>query len=283
MAGPDQERTVMQSSSPLPWTLQDIDFSRLDPDKARADDDLICLICASSFIESGSDLYTRNLIEHYRGDEAVQAWLGAQWEQEELQHGRALATYVRHAWPGFDWDRAFADFFAEYRTVCTTDALEPRRGLEMAARCVVETGTASLYRAIHTLTEEPVLKQLTEHIKSDEVRHYSHFYKYFREYEAREHNGRWRVLGALVRRLREIRNEDGDIALRHVFAHRHPQRNQDPQAFREASSRIYTLIKRNLPAEMTVKMLLKPLNLPPRLNAGLQKPLTSLTNRLILH
>ncbi len=273
----------MDQATPLPWKLEDIDFSRLDAERARADDDLVCLICASSFIESGSDLYTRNLVEHYRGDAEVQEWLGSQWEQEELQHGRALATYVRHAWPDFDWDQAFADFFAEYRTVCTTEELEPRRGLEMAARCVVETGTASLYRAIHTLTEEPVLKQLTEHIKSDEVRHYSHFYKYFKLYESREHNGRWRVLGALIRRLREIHNEDGDIALRHVFGHRHPERNADPRTFREASARIYALIKRNLPADMTIKMLLKPLDLPPRLNAGLQGPLTRLTQRLVLH
>jgi hypothetical protein len=273
----------MQQATPLHWKLEDIDFSRLDADKASADEDLLCLICASSFIESGSDLYTRNLVEHYRGDDALQAWLGEEWEKEELQHGRALATYIRHAWPGFDWDSAFDDFFAEYRTVCTTEELEPRRGLEMAARCVVETGTASLYRAIHTLTEEPVLKELTEHIKSDEVRHYSHFYKYFLDYEAREHNGRWRVLGALIRRIREIHDEDGDIALRHVFAWRHPEYNDDPQAFRQASERIYTLIKRNLPAEMSVKMLLKPLKLPPGVSNRLQRPLTRLAQRMVLH
>lgn len=273
----------MHRANPLPWKLEDIDFSRFDTALAHADDDLICLICASSFIESGSDLYTRNLVEHYAGDEAVQDWLGKQWEQEELQHGRALATYVRHAWPDFDWDAAFADFFAEYRRVCTCENLEPRRGLELAARCVVETGTASLYRAIHTQTREPVLKQLTAHIKSDEVRHFSHFYRYFRAYEAREHNGRWRILAALYRRLMEIRNEDGDIALRHVFAYRHPERNADQTAFAAASTRIYGLIRRHLPAEMTVKMLLKPLDLPPRINAGLQYPLTRLTRHFVLH
>jgi hypothetical protein len=273
----------MSQDHALPWTLESIDFSLFDAERARADEDLLCLICGSSFIESGSDLYTKNLVEHFTGNDDVQAWLSHHWEQEELQHGRALATYIRHAWPDFDWDRAFADFFAEYRTVCTTEALESRRGLEMAARCVVETGTASLYRAIHNLTTEPVLKQLTEHIKSDEVRHYSHFYKYFRQYEAGERNGRWRVLGALYRRLKEIRNEDGDIALRHVFAYRHPELNDDPQAFKQASSRVYGLIRKNLPAEMTVKMLLKPLNLPPRINAGLQTPLIRLAERFVLH
>ncbi len=264
------------------WQLENIDFSRFDADKARADEDLLCLICASSFIESGSDLYTRNLVTHYQGDEEVQSWLREHWEPEELQHGRALATYMCHAWPGFDWDRAFADFMDEYRTVCTTEQLESRRGLEMAARCVVETGTASLYRAIHELTQEPVLKELTGNIKRDEVGHYSHFYRYFLTYEDREHNGRWRVLGALLRRLREIRNEDGDIALRHVFAWRHPEYNADPQTFRQACERIYALVRRNLPAEMAVKMLLKPLRLPPRLHHGLQTPLTRLSERLAL-
>lgn len=271
------------SNTALPWTLENIDFASINLERARADDNLICLICASSFIESGSDLYTHNLVEHYAGDDVVQAWLNDHWEQEELQHGRALATYVRHAWPDFDWDAAFRDFIAEYGAVCTSENLEPRRGLELAARCVVETGTASVYRAIHGLTDEPVLKQLTHHIRNDEVRHYKHFYQYFREYESRERNGRRRVLGALWRRLMEIRNEDGDIALRHVFAHRHPEYNRSKASFQEAARHVNDIVRLNLPTEMTVKMLLRPLNLPPRLNDTLHRPLTRLTERFVLH
>lgn len=272
----------MTEPAVLPWKLESIDFARLDPELARRNDELICLICASSFIESGSDLYTRNLVAHFDGDAQVQGWLRDHWEQEELQHGRALATYVRHAWPDFDWDAAFRDFFDEYAAVCTAENLEQRRGLELAARCVVETGTASLYRAIHTQADEPVLRELTGHIKNDEVRHYKHFYRYFRTYEARERNGRHRVLGALWRRLREMSGEDGDIALRHVFRHRHPQYTTSRKAFREATSRVHGLVRRHLPAEMTVKMLLRPLDLPPRLNDGLQRPLTRLTERFVL-
>nr|WP_206064371.1 ferritin-like domain-containing protein [Oleiagrimonas sp. C23AA] len=266
----------------MPWTLESIDFASIDPELARANDDLVCLICASSFIESGSDLYAANLVAHYEGDEDVQGWLRDQWEHEELQHGRALATYVRHAWPDFDWDAAFKDFFAEYGAVCTAENLEDRRGLELAARCVVETGTASLYRAIHGLTTEPVLKQLTAHIKNDEVRHYKYFYKYFREYEAREKNGRRRVFGALWRRLMEIRDEDGDIAIKHVFAYRHPEYNQSKASFRQAANRVNDIVRRNLPTEMTVKMLLKPLDLSPRVNNFIQKPLTRITERFVL-
>jgi hypothetical protein len=270
-------------ASALPWMLESIDFGRFDAARARADEDLLCLICASALIESGSDLYTRNLLDHFDGDERVQDWLRDHWEREELQHGRALACYIRHAWPDFDWDAAFGDFIAEYGALCTSEALEPQRALEMAARCVVETGTASLYRAIHDLTGEPLLRELSGHIKADEVRHYKHFYHYFLDYESREHNGRRRVLGALWRRLLEIHNEDGAVALRHVFAHRHPEWLRSRARFREASGRIQRMVRQHLPAQMTVKMLLRPLQLPPRLSRGIEAPLTAITQRLVLH
>lgn len=275
----------MAPTPELPWSLDSIDFDRIDVERMRANDDLMCLLCASAFIESGSDLYTRNLVHHYDGDKEVQAWLANHWEHEELQHGRALATYVRHVWPDFDWDAAFASFFAEYSSVCTSEELEPSRCLEMAARCVVEMGTATLYRAIHENTDEPVLKDLTRRIKSDEVRHYSYFYRYFRKYQADpgERQGRLRVLRALVRRLREIGNEDGDIALRHVFKFRHPEYLVDKATFRRANDRIYAFVRRNLSAQMAVKMLIKPLDLPPRLNAGVQPPLTWAVTRFTLH
>ena len=156
----------------LPWTLESLDFNRIDIPRVRQNEDLFFLLCSSSFVESGSDLYTHNLVEHFAGDEALQTWLSQHWEHEELQHGRALAAYVKAVWPEFDWDKGFAAFWAEYGAVCTSEQLETSRGLELAARCVVETGTASLYRALNDITDEPVLKQLTGHIKSDEqLRH----------------------------------------------------------------------------------------------------------------
>lgn len=273
----------MDYATSMPWTLDSIDFSRIEMDRIRANDDLMCLLCASAFIESGSDLYTHNLVEHYEGDAEVQAWLRDHWEHEELQHGRALATYVTHVWPDFDWDAAFKSFFGEYSTVCTAEELESSRCLEMAARCVVETGTATLYRAIHESTDEPVLKDLTRRIKSDEVRHYSHFYHYFQKYQAEQRHGRMQVLRTLWKRLREIGNEDGDIALRHVFKFRHPEYLVDKATFRQASERIYGFVRHNLSAQMAIKMMLKPLDLPPRIHAGVQPPLTWAVTRFALH
>ena len=44
-----------------------------------------------------------------------------------------------------------------------------------------------------------------------------------------------------------------------------------------------TELRRNLPADMTVRMLLKPLDLPPRALRALEAPLTRLTEKLFLH
>jgi hypothetical protein len=267
----------------LPWTLESIDLGRIDVARVRQNEDLFLLLCSSSFVESGSDLYTHNLVDHFAGDDELQAWLRDHWEHEEMQHGRALAAYVRHVWPEFDWETGFRNFFAAYGAVCTSDELEESRGLELAARCVVETGTASLYRALNDFTDEPVLRQLTNYIKSDEVRHYKNFYQHFRIYREREKLSRYRVFRALLKRVREIKNEDSDIALRHVFNVRYPDNAHDDAEFRRITSRAEGLLKRHLPAEMTVKMLLKPLDLPPRVSTMIEWPLTRITEKLFLH
>ena len=272
----------MSYSTVLPWTLESLDFARIDVARVRHNEDLFFLLCSSSFVESGSDLYTHNLIDHFAGDQELQTWLSQHWEHEELQHGRALAAYVQHVWPEFDWDTGFQSFWKEYGAVCTAEQLEASRGLELAARCVVETGTASLYRALNDITDEPVLKQLTNHIKSDEVRHYKHFYQHYRLYREREGFGRYKVFRAILRRVNEIKSEDSDIALRHVFNQCYPQHKGNEAEFKRISGRAQGLLRRHIPAEMTVKMLLKPLDLPARLQNSLEKPLARITERLFL-
>ncbi len=264
----------------MPWRIEDIDLSRVDREKAAANEDLLLLLCAASFIESGSDLYTSNLSQFFGEDPEVADWLNEQWEHEELQHGRALKAYIGHVWPEFDWDLAFSNFFDEYSKTCSLEAFEKTRALEMVARCVVETGTATLYRAISDCSDEPVLKEITNNIRTDEVRHYKHFLKYFKKYNAVEGNGRFAVLGALLRRLLEIRNEDSEIALRHVFAVRYPEKVRDTAYNRERATRVNQLVRRHLSADMCVKMLLKPLDLPSRIQPGVQYPLTKLTQHV---
>jgi ferritin len=264
------------------WTLENLDLDAIQTARVRHNEDLFFLLCSSSFLESGSDLYTQNLVDHFAGNPELQTWLTQHWEHEELQHGRALTAYVRKVWPEFNWETGFQAFWKDY-AACTSEQLESNRGLELAARCVVETCTASLYRALHEITDEPVLKQLTNHIKSDEVRHYKHFYQHYRAYREREGFGRYKVFRAILRRIKEIKSEDSDIALRHVFNQCYPQHLGNEKEFRRISDRAQGLLRRYLPAEMTAKMLLKPLDLPPRLLMLLEKPLAKMTERLFLH
>jgi len=136
------------------------------------------------------------------------------------------------------------------------------------------------YRAINESTDEPILKQLTANIRADEVRHYKHFYQYFKRYNAIEKNGRLAVLGALVRRVIEIKSEDSDIALRHVYAERYRKEAVVSPHFREMSARVNTLVKRNLSADMCIKMLMKPLDLPSRFQEGIHRPLAKITQHI---
>jgi hypothetical protein len=102
-------------------------------------------------------------------------------------------------------------------------------------------------------------------------------------YRDRERIGRYRIFRAVLKRVNEIKSEDSDIAMRHVFDRRYPALAGNHAEFRRITSRAQGLLKRHLPAEMTVKMLLKPLDLPARLHNALEKPLTKITERLFLH
>jgi rubrerythrin len=263
-------------SPKLPWRLEDIDLAAIEHDKVRDDEMLFYLLVTSSFVEIASDLYTRNLSAYYTGDDDLLRWLGCHWEQEELQHGRALRAYVQAVWPEFDWDAANASFFRDYSARCTLDAFEPSRGLELAARCMVETGTATFYRTIYAYTDEPVLKAIAGHIKSDEVRHYSHFWRFFNLYRAREPVSRWRVLYAVLKRVAEARNDDALVAFQHAFSVRHPHRPFERRIYDEFHRRFRQVMRAHFPFDMAVKMLLKPLGLP----AGVQRTIVPVLTRI---
>lgn len=266
----------------LPWRLDQIPYDRIDHDAVRHREDLLCLVCASSFVEILSDLTARNLVSFFRADSEVSDWLANHWEHEEVQHGQALREYVRRVWPEFDWDGTYARFFAEYSQLCTLEEFEATPCMEMAARCVVEMGTATYYRALHDFAPEPVLRELAGRIKDDEVRHYKHFYRYFTRYQDRERVGRWRTLRVLTHRLGAVRSEDADIALWHAFAACHPEARRDGPEFRALFRTITRTVRRHYPASMAVKMLLKPLTLAPALSALVNAPLAALAQMWIL-
>ncbi|HUH87253.1 MAG TPA: ferritin-like domain-containing protein [Pusillimonas sp.] len=276
---PTQSRASMMQESTVTapeWGLDQIPFEQIDVNQVRDREDLFYLVTAASFVEIASDLYTSNLIQHFEGDDQVVQWLQQHWQHEEMRHGYALRDYVQHVWPEFNWQAAYDDFFNEYSAMCTIDEFEPSKGLEMVARCVVETGTATFYTALSRHSSEPVLSGIAARIRAEEVGHYKHFYQYFKLYHQSETPSRWRVLGAIRRRVVEARNSDADVALWHVYAHKHPgaDRQADKQAFQAVVSGLGQAVKRHYPVNMAAKMVLRPLGLPPRVNQVIEGPLS---------
>jgi len=198
------------------WSLDDIPWHQIRRDSLMQTRGFFYLVTSASLMESATDLYTKNLIDYFADDQEVTSWLEKYWLPEELQHGEALRRYVQVAWPQFDWEPARERFVEEFRPFCDI-ALEPTRTQEMASRCVVEMGTASYYRTLSCASPEPVLATLTGHIAADEVRHYKHFYRYFRRYREAEGPSRAAVLAALWRRLRMTGSDDSYIVLKHVY------------------------------------------------------------------
>ena len=271
------------ASGGMPWSVDEIDYAAIDVARVRDNRTLFYLLTAASYMESGSDTYAGNLARYYAETPEAAEWLARHWEREELQHGLALRRYVEHVWPEYDWERGYARFFEEYGQTCVDANLEPSRALEMAARCVVETGTASYYRALQAATDEPVLCDLARRISGDEVRHYKYFFRYFNLLNGRERLGRLKVFGALARRLLEIKNEDVEIALRNVLRVERDREDIPDQDVARLNSQCSTMVRHNLPIEMTIKMLLRPLHLHARIEKLVHRPLVAMVSLAILH
>ncbi len=263
------------------WSIGDIPYGALAHESVRDDGLMFDIVASASFIEITSDLYTRNLVEYFRDDDEVAGWLAQHWEHEELQHGAALKKYVQTAWPDFDWEAAYRSFHADYGPLCTLERLAPSRSLEMAARCVVETGTASFYRALSDASPEPVLKRLAAEISADEVRHYKHFHRYFLRYRQIERPSRFAILRTLLNRAADVESEDTFCAYKAVFHVRNPGADFERADYDAYRDRVLHLMRHHFPHQMAVKMLLKPLGMSPLVGRAMLPAATSAT-RLFL-
>lgn len=262
------------------WSVDEISFDTIDRTLICDNTELFYLLAAASFVEITSDLYTKNLIEFYRGNSEIENWLANYWEHEEVQHGAALKRYVETVWPEFDWDRAYQRFFEEYGRECTMENLAENRSLEMVARCVVETGTSSFYRTLSDASPEPVLKEITANISADEVRHYKHFYRYFLHYREHDQPSRVAILKQLWQRSAGVKAEDAYIAFKHVFLERNPGETFTEDAYDKFRASFRRIGRAAFPYEMAVKMILKPLDLSPPLGRVVQ-PAVETTARFL--
>lgn len=199
---------------------------------------------------------------------------------EELQHGRSLRRYVATAWPEFDWERAYRGFYRDYSRFCVPGQIEPTPALELAARCVVETGTTTLYATLAQLSPEPVLGQLATRIKNDEVRHYGQFYHHFLGRAEAEGIGRSAVIRTLRGRVGEVKREDACYAFKHAFQAGHPERSFTDAEYRAFRRHYAPLARRHYPYRTAVNMFLKSMRIRPSLRRA-ATPLLTLGARLL--
>lgn len=271
-----------QTHSAMSWNLDQVPYHDINIQAVRLREDLLYLVAGASFIEIAADLYTDNLIEYFNDQAVIMQWLVDHWKFEETRHGYVLRDYVKHVWPEFDWERAYQSFFADYSAQCTQEALEPTRCLEMAARCVVETGTATFYQALSGQANEPVLARMASLIRADEISHYKHFYQYFKLYRELDPTSRLKIFRAIGRRVMEARNSDAETALWHVYmVHRNAGNNSDKTGFKKMCAQFSRQFRQHYPLDMAAKMLLRPLDLPKPLTRVVEGPIVKIAGRFI--
>lgn len=268
----------MDTTDAQPWTLENLDLTRIDVARIRHDEDLFFLVCAASFAEQASLPYMHDLVGQFAGDREWQAWLRQCWQPEKCQHGHALAAYVRHVWPEYDWQTGFKACLDA--GMAQPAGIDRDRGLTLAARCVAGAGIASHYRALGEIADEPVLRQLAACIKRDEVRHFNRFCRQLANYRNEQGLGRYRVFRSILAQARHGRAPSHDDALQPVFAQCYPQQASDPAACAGVVRRIHQRLRPHFGAGTTAKMLLMPLDLSPRMQAMLEKPLTRFSHRV---
>jgi hypothetical protein len=190
------------------WTLDDIPWSRFDA--SRVDPTMLAAVKAASLVEYNAPDYVAYLKRVYRAQSPDTSRDIERWGGEEIQHGLALGRWAEMADPQFDFKAAFARFHSLYRAPHFDRALASVRGSrrgEMIARCVVESGTSSLYSAIRDASDEPVLKEIAARIAGDEFRHYRLFYD-IGQSDTEPDLSRWRKFWIAFSRVTESHDDE---------------------------------------------------------------------------
>ncbi len=247
------------------WSLDDIDWSRFDASKIEPS--LLAAVKAASLVEYNAHDYVAYLTRVYDGAPAQQIADIERWGREEIQHGLALGRWAEMADASFKFESAFARFREGYRPahfISGEGSVRGSRRGEMIARCVVESGTSSIYSAIRDYTNEPVLKEIAGRIAADEFRHYRLFYEML-ERDPEPDLPLWRKLWVAVTRVNEA--EDDELSYAYYCANVLPENVASTPYKRAQYARAYhakamSLYRRHH-IDKLVKMVAKPAGLDP--------------------
>lgn len=242
------------------WTLADIAWETFDA--ARVDQDVVRVVKAASLVERNARDYATYLANVFPDDAdfAASAW---QWAEEEVQHGEALARWVAHADPSWDFVAAQKRFTDGFRVpLDVTQSVRGSRSGELVARCVVEVGTSTYYTALGQSQDEPVLKEICRRIAADEFRHYKLFYDNMNRYLDRERVGKLRRAMVAFGRLREA--EDDELSYAYYAANGPFDRPYDRRTSNDAHARRTLWRLRPEHAQRGIGMMFKAAGLDPQ-------------------
>lgn len=245
------------------WTLDDVPWGRFDA--AKVETDILQVVKAACLVERNAADYVSYLYNVFDGDERLRADID-RWGDEEVQHGDALGRWAELADPGFDYRRSFQMFRDGYSIPIDVDAsVRGSRAGELVARCVVESGTSSLYSALRDATSEPVLKVICHKIAGDEFRHYKLFYDNMQRYQKQDQLSRMRRLMVVIRRNSEV--EDDELAYAYHCANT-PEQPYDRRRSAKAYAARAIACYRQDHIRRAVGMMLKPAGLKPNSRLG---------------
>ena len=242
------------------WGPGDIAWQAFDP--SRLDAEVLKVVKAAAMVERNAGDYTHYLKAVFRAEPAFLA-IAESWQAEEEQHGEVLGRYAAMADPAFDFHRRFRRFVDGYRI--PLDIAGSVRGSltgELLARCIVETGTSSMYSALRDATAEPVLKDICHRIAGDEFRHYKMFYRLMQDLAKRERIHLLRRVLVAIGRIREA--DDDELAYAWFAANEPFDATYDRAACAKAYSARAFRHYRDKHAERAVNMILKAVGLDPQ-------------------
>lgn len=221
------------------WTLDSIHWQAFDP--AAVDSDMMALAKAAALVEFNGADYTDYLCRVFCGDAVFQR-AARNWGNEETRHGEALGRWAEMADPEFDFAAAAEKFRAGYRLPDVDESVRGSRSGELLARCIVETGTSSYYAALRDHAREPVLREICERIRKDELRHYRLFRHHLRRYRKREPLSVFQRLKVGLGRIAEA--DDDELAYAFHCGNELPEPYDRQRASREYLSRAFGLYQR---------------------------------------
>jgi rubrerythrin len=243
------------------WSLSSINWSAFDASKVDAQ--LLALVKTASLVEANAADYVIYLRNVFVGDADFIAQI-EQWGIEERLHGEALGRWAEMADPAFSFEKALADFRAGYQvTLNACESVRGSRGAELIARQVVETGTSSFYSAIRDAAYEPVLKDISARIASDEYFHYQLFRKNFARLSYAKSMSIWSKLKVALTRFHEA--EDDELGYAYFAANILAQdRSAEYQARNYGKDywRIAMTLYRRSHIDTGVRMILRAIDMP---------------------